>query len=75
MDSGIFIPLAAMAAVVLIVAIISLTKIRDLEVRAYQTLHFEELEHARKMQELEAQLRRVTEARSRGAGRSELRTG
>lgn len=61
MDPGLFIPLAAMAAVVLIVAIVFLAKIRDKETQVYQTLHLEEMEHSRKMRELDERLKRMRE--------------
>ncbi len=53
------IPLAVFAMVVLIVAIAELTKIRNLEVEVYQKLHLEEMEHQRKMRELELELERI----------------
>lgn len=53
MDSPFVIPLAAFALVVLIVAITQLVKIRDLELEVHQRLHLEEMEHQRKMKELE----------------------
>jgi hypothetical protein len=59
MDSGILVPLAAFAAVILIVAIVSTTKIRDLEVEIQRRLYTEEMEHQRKMKELELELERV----------------
>lgn len=53
------IPLAAFAMVVLIVAIVKLAKIRDRELEVQQKLHLEQLEHQRKMQELELELARL----------------
>lgn len=61
MDSPFIIPLALFAMVVLIVAITQLVKIRDKEMEVHQNLHFEELEHRRKMQELEMELARIKE--------------
>lgn len=59
MDSPFVIPLAAFALVALIVAITQLTSIRDKEAEAARRLHLEEMEHQRKMQELEQQLARL----------------
>ena len=59
MDSPVIIPLAAFALVVVIVAIVHLMKIRDLEIDCHQRLRFEEMEHQRKMRELELELERV----------------
>jgi len=55
----VIIPLAAFAMVVLIVAIVKLAKIRDRELEVQQKLHLEQLEHQRKMQELELELARL----------------
>ena len=59
MDSPFIIPLAAFALVVLIVVITHLVKIRDAEMEVHQRLHIEEVEHLRKMRELELELERV----------------
>ena len=59
MDNPFIIPLAVFAMVVLIVGIASITKVRDKELEVHQKLHGEELEHARKMKELEIELSRV----------------
>jgi hypothetical protein len=59
MDSPLIIPLAGFALVVIIVAIVHLMKIRDLEVEAHQRLRIEEMEHQRKMRELELELQQV----------------
>jgi hypothetical protein len=64
MDSPFIIPLAAFVMVVIIVAIVHLMKIRDLEVETQQRLLAEEMEHQRKMRELELDLERV----KRGSG-------
>jgi hypothetical protein len=53
------IPLAVFAMVVLIVAISTLAKIRDREMDVQQRLYLEQMEHRRKMQELEAELQRL----------------
>ncbi len=59
MDAGVFVPLAVFAVVVLIVAITSMTKLRDKEMEVHQRLHMEELEHQRKTKELTLELERV----------------
>jgi len=53
------IPLAAFALVVVIVAIVHLMKIRDVEIDTHQRLRPEEMEHQRKMRELELELEQV----------------
>ena len=63
MDDPVIIPLAVFAMVVLIVAITQLVKIRDKEMDVQQQLHQEELEHQRKMRELDLELQRVRESR------------
>jgi len=59
MESPVIIPLAIFAMVVLIVAITQLVKIRDLEMDVHQRLYQEELEHQRKMRELDLELERL----------------
>ncbi|MCJ7502538.1 MAG: hypothetical protein MUP80_05700 [Acidobacteriia bacterium] len=59
MESPLIIPLAVFAMVVLIVAIVKLAKIRDRELEVQQKLHLEQMEHQRKMQELELELARL----------------
>lgn len=59
MDSPFIVPLGIFLMVVLIVAITSLMKIRDRELDVHQRLHLEEMEHQRKMRELELELERV----------------
>jgi hypothetical protein len=59
MESPLIIPLAIFAMVVLIVAITHLVKIRDLEMDVHQRLYQEELEHQRKMRELDLELERL----------------
>jgi hypothetical protein len=63
MHSPFIIPLAVFAMVVLIVAIVKLAKIRDKEMEVQQRLHLEQLEHQRKMQELELELERLKSQR------------
>lgn len=59
MDAGAFVPVAVFAVVVLIVAITSVTKLRDKEMEVHQRLYTEELEHQRKMKELSLELEQV----------------
>ena len=59
MHSPLIVPLSVFAMVVLIIAIVKLAKIRDKEMEVQQRLHLEELEHRRKMQELQLELERV----------------
>ncbi len=59
MDSGVFVPIAVFAVVVLIVAITAMTKLRDKEMEVHQRLYLEELEHQRKMKQLALELERV----------------
>jgi hypothetical protein len=59
MDTPLIIPLSVFAMVVIIVAIVKLAKIRDKEMEVHQRLHMEQLEHQRKMQELQLELDRV----------------
>jgi len=59
MDSPVIIPLAAFALVVVIVAIVHLMKVRELEIDAQQRLLTEEMEHQRRMRELDLELQKV----------------
>jgi hypothetical protein len=63
MESPLIIPLAVFAMVVLIVAITKMAKIRDREIEVHQRLHLEQLEHQRKMKELELDLERVKQGK------------
>ncbi len=56
---GVFVPLGCFAMVVLIVAIINVTKMRDREMDVQRCLYEQEMEHQRKMKELEIQLAQV----------------
>jgi hypothetical protein len=62
MDSPLIIPLAVFAMVALIVGISKMAKIRDRELEVHQRLHLEQLEHERKMKELDLELERVKKA-------------
>jgi len=57
--SPFIIPLAVFAMVVVIVAIAQFTALREKEMEFHQKLHFEEMEHQRKMRELELTLERM----------------
>jgi hypothetical protein len=59
MASPAIIPLGIFAMVVLIVAITQMVRIRDMEMDVHQRLHQEELEHQRKMRELDLELERL----------------
>lgn len=53
------IPLAAFVFVIIIVGLTSTVKLRDKEMEIQQRLHLEELDHRRKMQELDMRLQEV----------------
>ena len=53
------IPLGVFAMVVLIVATAEVAKIRNRELDVHQKLHGQEMEHQRKMRELELELERI----------------
>ncbi len=59
MDSPLIIPILVFAVVALIVAIVQVAKIHDKEREVYWKLHSEELDHQRRMQDLEKELERV----------------
>ncbi len=59
MFTPLIIPLAVFAMVVLIVAITQTAKLRDREIEVQRSLHLEQLEHQRKMQELESKLQEL----------------
>jgi hypothetical protein len=56
MELGIMIPLGVFAFVVVVVALSATVKIHDLETETHYRLGYEEVEHRRKMQELEKEL-------------------
>jgi hypothetical protein len=62
MYSPFIIPLAVFAMVVLIVAISCMAKIRDKELEVHHRLQSDQMEHQRKMKELELELERVRQA-------------
>jgi hypothetical protein len=53
------VPLGVFAMVVLIVAITHLARIRDLELEFHQKLRMEEMEHQRRIRELDLELERI----------------
>ena len=57
--SPFLIPLGVFVMVVLIVAITQMVGIRDKEMDVHQKPHLEEMEHQRKMRELELELERI----------------
>lgn len=59
MDTGVMIPLAVFAMVILIVGITVMAKVRDKEMEVQQSLHLEEIEHRRRIEALEKELERV----------------
>jgi hypothetical protein len=63
MNSPFIIPLAVFAMVVIIVAITQLAKLRDKEMEVHQRLHLEEMEHQRKMRELDLELERLRQGK------------
>jgi hypothetical protein len=62
MFSPFIVPLAVFAMVVLIVGIVTFAKLRDKEMQVHATLHREQMEHQRRMKELEAELERLRHA-------------
>jgi len=57
--SPFLIPLGVFAMVVVLVAIARTVRVRDKEMEVHQNLHMEELEHVRKMRELDLELERI----------------
>lgn len=57
--SPFLIPLGVFVMVVLIVAITQMVSMRDKEMDVHQKLHVQEMEHQRKMRELELELARI----------------
>jgi hypothetical protein len=58
-DNGLLVPLGAFVMVIIIVAIQSMRKTRENELRAHQDLRTREMEHERKMKELEIERARI----------------
>ena len=63
MDSPLIIPLAGFVMAIVIVAIMQLMKVRDVEMETHQRLYLEEMEHQRKMRELELELKQLEQRR------------
>jgi len=59
MEPGLWIPLAGEAAVVLIVAMSQLAKVRDREVETHARLSQAEMEHRARLAELDLELSRL----------------
>jgi len=57
------IPLGVFAMVVLIVAITQIVKIREIEMDVHQNLYLQEMEHQRKMRELDLDLERIKQGK------------
>ncbi len=56
-------PLGVFAMVVLIVAITQIVKIREKEMEVHQKLHIEEMEHQRRLRELDLELERIKQGK------------
>jgi hypothetical protein len=61
--SPFIVPLAVFAMVVLIVAITQIVKIREKEMEVQQKLYIEEMEHQRRMRELDLELERTKQGK------------
>ena len=61
--SPFIIPLWVFAMVVLIVAITQIVKIREKEMEVHQKLHIEEMEHQRRLRELDLELERIKQGK------------
>ena len=61
------VPLGAFAMVVLIVAITSMKKMRERELEAHQQLRTQEMEHERKMKELDIEKAKLDVEKARAA--------
>jgi len=57
--SPLFIPLGVFGMVVLIVALVNVARIQSLETEVHQKLHAQEMEHQRKMKELDLELQPI----------------
>jgi len=67
LDNPLMIPLGAFLMVVIIVAINSMTKMREKELAAHQQLRQQEMEHERKMKEMEVEKAKLELEKSRAA--------
>ena len=66
MDPGILVPLGCFAAVILVVALVYTSRIRNAEVETQRFLYNEELRHQQMMKELELQLEKIRYERRAG---------
>jgi hypothetical protein len=57
------IPLGVFAMVILIVAITHLVKLREKEMDVQQKLHLDEMEHQRRMRELDLEMERIKQGK------------
>jgi uncharacterized integral membrane protein len=58
-EPGILVPLGAFVTAILIVAIVSMRKMREKELQAHQELRIREMEHERKLKEIELEKAKV----------------
>jgi len=75
MFSPLFVPLALLAAVTLVLTIAKAARLGDLEAEIQRRLYQEEIEHARKMEELEAELERTRHGKSLTLGACDPQRG
>lgn len=64
-DSPFVVPLGAFVMVVIIVAITSMKKLRERELEAHQQLRTQEMEHERKLKELDVEKARLEVEKAR----------
>jgi len=65
LHNPILIPLAAFVMVILIVAIVHFGKMREKELQAHQELRLHEMEHERKLKEMDIEKARIELERAR----------
>ncbi|MGH9772853.1 MAG: hypothetical protein ACRD4Q_14335 [Candidatus Acidiferrales bacterium] len=58
-DPGVFVPLGAFVMVIIIVAIQSMRKMRERELAAHQELRSREMEHERRLKELDIEKAKI----------------
>ena len=61
--SPFIIPIGVFAMVVLIGAITQIVKIREKEMEVHQKLHIEQMEHQRRLRELDLELERIKQGK------------
>jgi len=69
LTNPIFIPLGAFLMVIFIVAIVSMRKMRERELQAHQDLRIREMEHERKLKEMDIEKAKLELERAK-AGKS-----